>query len=196
MTDKLKNQIKKYLDKTYYIKEGRILTRGNDVHEWGVDVVEFISGVFNSNHVVCSEILLKWLEEKAVPTKDINNLWGARKLKYSLSIDMARDLERLGVSNVQGQMINLVIDELSKEIDTTILKQLKQEIKTLDELTSLIKCIGYGISDVLYNPATFLPEKKFLSVKYHEMLNERQSNNIWQNHFRPTRVDEQTQVTS
>ena len=87
-------------------------------------------------------------------------------------------------------MINLVIDELSKEIDTTILKQLKPQIKTFDELLSLIKCIGYEKSkEPIYQPITFVPVDYFITTKYHIMLNERQSNHIWQNHFRPTRVD-------
>ena len=198
MTDKLKNQIKKYLDKTYYVKEGRILRKCDDVHEWGGYLAEWLGSVFSTKPHECCDVVSEWFRNQdGVTQEDINTYWSAKKLKYQLSLEMTNDLERLGVSNVEGQMINLVIDELSKEIDTTILKQLKPQIKTFDELLSLIKCIGYEKSkEPIYQPITFVPVDYFITTKYHIMLNERQSNHIWQNHFRPTRVDEQTQVTS
>jgi hypothetical protein len=192
MTDKLKNQIIKYLNKTYYVKEGRILRKSDDVHEWGVSLEQWLSEAFSTSKKKesCYSVLSEWYKnQEGAVESDKYNCWSATTLRFKLSFEMANDLERLGISNIQGQMINLVIDELSKEIDTTILKKLKNDIKTTDELISLIKCIGYEQSPVVYNPVTLLPEHQFRSVRYHKMIDERQSNNIWQNHFRPTRVD-------
>lgn len=196
MNYKVKAHILKYLDRYYYTKENRIFKKEDDIQEWGLEVTDWVSKIFSQNIDKCSSLVIEWVESKGVLPSEVYNLWGARALNCTWSLELADDLKRLGVSNVQERINDIVIENLSKEIDTTILKELKEHIKTRDELVSLIKCIGYEISPVIYDPTTFKPLNKFISVKYHEILNERQNNNIWQNNFRPTRTDEQTQVTS
>lgn len=197
MDYKLKNQVIKYLNKFYYTKEALIFNKNSDYHEWGVEVAEYISEAFTCDINECFKLVIEWAEGREdIKPSDINGLWGPKTLKFKMSIEVSNDLVRLGISNVQSQINDLIINGLSKEIDVTILNKLKDDIKTTDELISLIKCIGYDTSSIIYDATTFAPIRKFSSVKYHEMINERQSNHIWQNHFRPTRIDEQTQVTS
>lgn len=202
MVNNREQEIIKYLNKTYIVKEKLFFNKYDNNHEWGLEIVEWLINMFpiNSGYDNGSDfitkVIFKWAEIFGLNESEIKNAWVPRKLNAKWSISMEDELVRLGVTNVEGQMINLLIGELSKEIDTTVLKELRPQIKTVDDLFGLVNCVGYKKSPVLYNPTTFLPEYGFISVKYHEMLNERQSNNIWQNHFRPTRVDEQTQVTS
>lgn len=202
MVNNREQEIIKYLNKTYIVKEKLFFNKYDNNHEWGLEIVEWLINMFpiNSGYDNGSDfitkVIFKWAESFGLNESEIKNAWVPRKLNAKWSLNMEDELVRLGVTNVQLQMINLLIEDLSKEIDTTILKELKPKIKTIDDLFSLVNCVGYKKKPVSYNPTTFLPEYGFISVKYHEMLNERQSNNIWQNHFRPTRVDEQTQVTS
>lgn len=191
-----RHQILKYLDRYFYTKETRIFRKDGDIHEWGLDVAEWVSEIFTCRKDECCNVIIDWAQsQEGIKPSDIHRLWAARVLKFVWSIDMADELAMRGISNVQVQMNDLIINGLSREIDTSILKQLKEHIKDDTDLKSLIRCIGYTTSPIIYNPTTLKPEQRFISVKYHEMIDERQSNNIWQNHFRPTRADEQTQVT-
>lgn len=184
-------EIKRFLDKSYEVKEGKFFVIHKPYHIWGVEIYDFILDAFSFGSDITITAFKEWSYKNGIDVDSWEEAWAARKLKTQWSPELAQDLALYGVRNVEEQLINLLTEEISKEIDNEILRQLKSQIKTSEEFLSLVKCVGYEKSPTIYDQITFRPTNYLVAVKHHEMINERQNNNIWQNYFRPTRVDDQ-----
>jgi len=184
-------QLFKFLDKNYIIENSRFVRKCDSVHEWGKYIASSLCKIFSFDHEVCTTNFWNWSEQRGMTKTEWDLAYNKHELKTQWSVEMAHDLEALhGVSSGELQVITMLANELAKEIDAEILKELKSKTKTMDEFISLVKCFGYEPTPTLYDNRTLKPKKGFVSMKYNDVKNEQQSNHIWQNHFRPTRVDQ------
>lgn len=78
----------------------------------------------------------------------------------------------------------MLADELRIEIDAQILSDLREQLSKPDDLIGVVKCLGYEPTPTTYDPNTFVPRKQFVSTKYHDMINEREKNPLWQEWLR------------
>lgn len=168
-----------FLNKNYYIKEQKFFDKRNNSHEWGFDISNLVSNVFSYSLEKSQEVLTKWAYQNDLSDDAFFLAFGKQKLKVKWSTEMAMDLQAYGITSAEEQLTKLLIDEIVKEIDAQILIDLREEIKTANDLLGVLKCLGYESTEIVYDPQTFSPQKRFVSTKYHEMMDERQNNPFW-----------------
>lgn len=171
-----------YLDKYYRVKDWFFFDRAEQ-QEWGLDIVRTIHKVFNYSEQLIEETLKSWAFSKGFSEEQYVSAKGTRRLRTMYSPEMGNDLAQYGI-DVEQAMINILSQELAKEIDTQILKELRGEIKKTDELLEVVECMGYTTTQLIYDPTTFAPKKGFISMGYNEIKNARKNNTIWQNWVR------------
>jgi hypothetical protein len=104
---------------------------------------------------------------------------GTRKIKAIWSDDKISDLQRYGVMDAEAELIKMLSDEIAKEIDAEILKDLRGQIKKKDEFVELLECVGLEITPMVYNPMNFSPQQGFITTSYERRENARKNNVIW-----------------
>jgi hypothetical protein len=170
--------IRKYINKNYYVQDCKFFYKTKE-HEWGVDIVHLIHQIF---YLPEDEITLVFRDWASIflNEKQINEAWGVRKLNYEWRTELAQDLVIYGIDNDEA-IIRLLAEEISKEINSEVLKKLAEETPNLDEFKEVIKCVGYQVGDaVVYDPNTFIPKRYIHSITYNEMIKARKINNIYQ----------------
>lgn len=182
-------QLFKYLDKNYVIEHSRFIRNYDGIHEWGKKIVASLEPIFSFDYDFCAMNFKFWSEQKGMTNFDWELAYDKRKLGTMWSVDMARDLEAFGISSGEKQVISILANELAREIGVEELKELKTKTKTIDEFISLVKCFGFEPTPTMYDNR-LKPKKGFVSMNYNDMKNEQQSNDIWKNRFRPTRVNQ------
>ena len=177
-------QILNYVKKQYYVKDGVFFNKYH-VHEYGNAIIRELPKIFSVDKEDCLEIFMKWAESHGVEYLD-TDAYGSHKLKTSWSPEMAHDL--IGFNNIDGEaeLIAILSEQISAEIDAQILFDLRGQIKA-NELLDVIKCVGYETGPTVYDPATFSPKNHFISMKKHQIQYERQNNPHWQNWIRARR---------
>lgn len=170
-----KNQILKYLNKYYYVKDGVFLNRYHD-HEYGNDIIRELPKIFSVTREDCIKIFKKWAEDLAVEYLD-TDAYGSHNLKTYWSPEL---------TELTNMVIEQIAEQIAAEIDAQILLDLKGKINT-NELISVIKCLGYEKGPTFYDPMTFSPRNHFTSMKKHEVQYERENNPHWQNWIRARR---------
>jgi DNA integrity scanning protein DisA with diadenylate cyclase activity len=105
---------------------------------------------------------------------------------------MAQDLQNLyGVGDAEAQLTAILSEQVAAEIDSQILREIMQlGVKNSEDFISVVKCVGYEPTETIYDQFTGKPRKGFKSMNYNDIRNERESNHIWQNYIRPTRIDD------
>jgi hypothetical protein len=182
-TEKI-NEIILFLNKNYHVKESKYFNR-LDEHEWGLNIIELLNNVFNHGLELTETTFHDWAINQGVLKYE--DAHGPRKLKASWSPEMANNLGMYGVVDAEAQLIALLSEEISREIDAQILQDLRGQIKTTDEFFNIVKCVGYETSPTIYDPYTFVPKRFFVSAKQDVIENERQNNTHWQNWVRARR---------
>jgi hypothetical protein len=178
-------EIKWYLDKNYYVKERKFFNVLDGSHEWGFQIADLLSSIFSYSLEDSRLELTKWAYENDLDENSFELAFGRKKLKVKWSPEMAHDLQsQYGITSAEEQLTRILADEISKEIDAEILRTMRDEIKTSEDLIGVVKCLGYETSQLIYDPHTFTPQKYFISTTYNEMIDERQNNLIWQNWVR------------
>jgi hypothetical protein len=170
-------QIIEFLDKNYHISEGYFLNR-LDEHEWGFYVVETLINVFSYSKEICENTLKSWSLSLGFSEEEYAAACGARKLRATYTREMANDLAQYGI-DVEQALINILSQELAKEIDTQILRELRGEIKKTDELLEVVECMGYTTTPQITDPVTFRSVKGFVTMGYNEIKHARANNTIW-----------------
>jgi hypothetical protein len=174
------NQIIRYLDKKYFIREKLFLTKYGNEHHWGFEIADDLPKIFSFDSEFCKNVLTQWAYNNDLNRDDLDKAWGCKKLKTQWTPEIAQDLQvHYGITSAEEQLTKMLVDELSREIDAQILSDLRDEIKNPNELLGVMKCLGYETSEAVYDPNTFMPRKYFISTKHHEMMSERQNNPFW-----------------
>lgn len=178
-------QISQYLDKKYVIKENCFITKYGDEHHWGYEIAEELPKIFSFDSEFCKTVLTQWAYDNDLNKKDFDKAWGSRKLKVNWSPEMAQELQlQYGITSAEEQLTKMLAEELSREIDAQILSDLKEQLSKPDDLFGVVKCLGYEPTLTTYDPSTFAPRKHFVPTKYHDMINEREKNTLWQEWLR------------
>jgi hypothetical protein len=179
--DNAKEELFWYLNKNYYLKDSKFFNKFGDTHEWGYDIIKDVVNIFSYEEEICKLCLTEWAYLNDLDEDELETALGPRKLKVTWSPEMAQDLQTLyGVESAEEQLVKILSEEISREIDAQILNDLRDEIKTSDDLLGVVKCLGYEPSEyAIYDPNTFVPKKSFVSTKYDEMVKERTSNPFW-----------------
>lgn len=179
--DNVRKELFWYLNKNYYLKDSKFFNKFDDRHEWGYDIVKDVVKIFSYQEETCKLYLTEWAFLNDLNEDDLEAALGPRKLKVTWSPEMAQDLQaQYGVESAEEQLVKMLSEEISREIDAQILSDLRGEIKTSDDLLGVVKCLGYEPSEhAIYDPNTFVPKKSFVSTTYDEMVKERTSNPFW-----------------
>ena len=188
-------EIINFLDDIYCIKEGLFFTRFDDVNEWGGQISIMLAEIFNYDQEFCRSVLQHWAYDKGMSFAEWEMAWHWRLLKTTWSSEMAQDLASYGVIDAEAHLIALLSEQISAEINSEILKELSKQAKNTEEFISVVKCVGYEPTEPRQNMHTFQVRRGFKSMSYNDIKHERKSNHIWQDYIRPTRADDQTQVT-
>jgi hypothetical protein len=167
-------EIVKYLDKYYYIKDGVFLTK-EDTQEWGMNLLEYLVKIFYHEVDFTHDVVKEWYFSKGYDENAYKLSFGSRKLNAIWSEERITDLQRYGVMDAEAELIKLLSEELAKEIDAQILKDLKGQIKKKEDFFELLECVGVEI----YNPMNFSPQKGFITTSYERRENARKNNIIW-----------------
>ena len=125
-------EIVRYLDKYYHVKEGAFLTK-EDNQEWGFNLLEYLVKIFCHEVDFTHDVIKSWYFSKGYDENAYNLSVGTRKIKAIWSDDKISDLQRYGVIDAEAELIKMLSDEIAKEIDAQILKDLRGQIKKKDE---------------------------------------------------------------
>jgi len=186
MEDFGKQEVIKYLDKNYSVIDGEFITRYDNNTEWGNDIISGLCVIFSVEKEYSDKVFNYWALDKGLDDEQYKKALGPRILKAEFNLEMATDLAQYGL-NVEETLTTILSQELAKEIDMSIINELRNlnKITNTDEMLSVLKCIGFEQDEtVYYDPITFAPKKKFYSIKRKEIENERQNNPIWKDWVR------------
>jgi len=170
-------QLIEYLDKSYQIKEGKFFTNYNDVHEWGQDIVKSLTIMFSFDLLFCEHEFSKWAYAEGITDKQ----WEEAYQPHILKVMWSPSVDYPSVDNAEETLISVLSEKISMEINDKILLDLRSKIKTSNDFLNLVKCIGYEPSITIFDPQTFRPMKRFISMKHNDIINERKNNTLWQN---------------
>lgn len=186
-------QILKYLNKNYVIKDDRFITKYDDVHEWGRSIAYGLGKIFSHDEEFCVMQLKYWSELNGLGEENWTTAYGPRKLKAQWSVEMARDLELLHGFDAEEQLTSILASEIAKEINSEMLRDLRVAgLKTQNELLSVLRCVGYEATPEVVNPHTFKPYRGFVSMNYNDIKNERKTNSLWKDWIRTREQDKKT----
>lgn len=177
-------QIIAYLVKEYYVEDDYYFYKASKTHEWGRAIIKSLETIFSYPYEVC--------ETDKYDLDDIkfSDALGPKNLKINWHPNIAQDIVANGI-NLEMEICNILTQELAKEIDVQILIDRRQEIKTPEEYLSVMKCLGYETSELMYHPDTFTPTKRFIGMDYNSIKNERQINPHWQDWIRTRGQDKE-----
>lgn len=179
-----REQLTQYLDKIYVVKENRFFRKYDEFQEWGRSITYSLATIFSFDHEFCVMNFKYWSEQQGLDKRNWDLAWNQHQLKAQWNLQMVTELEFYGVSDAEQQIITILSNELSREIDTKIINELRKNIKTLDEFIGLVKCVGYEPTKTIYNQHTHKPQKGFVSMNQTDIKNERQINPYWQDWVR------------
>jgi hypothetical protein len=185
-----REEIVKYLDKNYTIIDGEFIVRYYEDTEWGDDIINTLCIVFSISNEYSLETLKYWSYNNGLNEEEFIKALGSRTLRAEINLDISNDLMQNGL-DVEQVLITILSEQLAKEIDTTIIYELRNmgKINNTDELLGVIKCIGYELDEqITYDPTTFTPTKKIRSIKRKQIENERNNNPLWQDWVRARRL--------
>ena len=177
-----REELNKYLDKNYTIIDGEFIIRYYDDTEWGNDIINTLCIVFSISNEYSLETLKYWSYNNGLDEEEFIKVLGPRTLIAEFNLETSNDLMQNGL-DVEQVLITILSEQLAKEIDTTIIDELRNmgKINNTDELLGVIKCVGYELDEqITYDLTTFTPTKKFRSIKRKQIENERNNNPLWQ----------------
>ena len=173
-----------YLNKRYYIKENLFFEKNTDEHVWGESILTKATKIFSYDGVFCLNIIAEWVAKYNLSSEEFRTALYPKTLKVTWNPEVAQGLAAyFGIYSSEEHMKNILIDAIGRELNSEILLANKEKIKTIDDMVSIIKCLGYEPSTTIYDAATYRPRRYFVSTTYNEMINERQNNTLWQDWF-------------
>jgi len=179
---KKEQEITKYLEKYYYVKEGVFLNREH-VQEWGFNLLEYLVKIFCHEVDFTHDVIKKWYFSKGYDENTYKLSFGSRRLNAVWSEERITDLQRYGIMDAEAELIKLLSDEISKEIDAQILKDLRGQITKKEDFFELLECVGLETTQFIYDPMNFQPKRGFITTSYERRENERNNNPLWQDCF-------------
>lgn len=187
-------QISGYLSKNYVVIDKRFFTTYDNKQEWGYEILRNISQIFDVNVDVCSTIFETWSLRNGFDPITFDEDWqeamNPKKLKVKWTPEIAQDLHGHGI-DAESEIISMLSQEIAREIDAQILRDMVSEITTTEDFLSVVRCVGYETTPTMYDPMTFMPQKGFISMNYKDVKEERNNNPIWQNWIRTRKQNQE-----
>lgn len=169
-----------YLNNNYKIGEKRLFNSLNE-EEWGYQVVNLISTMFSLSDEFAEQILLEWIIEFGLNKEDFSEIFKPKKLKVSWNPELVNDLRVLyGIDSVHEILSRQIAEEISREINSEILKTLIDSVKTIDDLDDVSRCVGYKGVEVI-DENNFVPKMNYMSTTRDETLKARKNSRLWKN---------------
>lgn len=184
-------QITKYLDRNYYIKENSFINKFTDHHDWGNAIYKQLLVIFCFKEDFTLMTTQFWAYNNGFDSEEWEKAWGPKQLKTSWSPDMAQDVANQFGFDAEEHLTRMLSDELAREIDAQILRDLRGQFKTGEDLLGVVKCLGYEPMTI-HDPMIFTPRRHFVSTKLNIIEDERKINPYWQDWIRARRQDQET----
>lgn len=187
-------EISRYLSKNYVVVYKQFFTTYDNKHEWGCEILKELPQIFDVNVDVCSTIFQTWALRNGFEPITFDEDWreamNPKKLNVKWTPEIAQDLHAYGI-DTESEIISMLSQEIAREIDAQILRDLGSEIKTSEDFLSVVRCVGYDTTPTIYDPMTFTPYKGFVSMNYNDVREERNNNPIWQNWIRTRKQNQE-----
>ena len=175
----------KHLSKAYYIKNNTFFEKPAK-KKYGSNIVVSLSRIFYLDTEFCRVTFKFWAHSIGFP--DDEGIWNISytptRLETTWSPEMAQDLHVFQGIDTEAELISMLSEEISKEIDAEILNTLVTSASTTQDFLGIMRCEGYKLTPMLYDPTSFTPKQYFVSMNYEEIKNERQTSIYWQNWLR------------
>ena len=182
-------EILKYLDKNYVVVENAYISKSDGQHEWGNHIMWSLGQIFCHGKELTTSTFKYWAFNNGIKEDDWESTLNPRVLRAEWTPEMADDLRQYGVMDAEEQLMNILSQELAREIDAHILMDLRGQISSSEDYLTIVKCVGYEPGQPIYDPMTFTPKRKFRAITYNEVENERKNNPYWQDWVRTRRQD-------
>lgn len=184
--------ITNYLEDNYVILNNTFINKVTNKSEWGHTIIESLIPILSIDEKFITKVVKWWVLSKGMSDDKWDNSFISVILNTKFDSLKQIELEQIIGINAEKQMITLLSEQIAKEIDSEILRQLKKKVTGVVEFENLMKCLGYVLTPTMYNPNTFKPFKKFLSITEYDKIYEQQNNPYWKDWFRARRQDEKT----
>jgi hypothetical protein len=134
--------IKNYISKHFHARDEHVYVNGTQDVIYAPSIIGEIVSVYGFNSDVIELYLKKWAK---------------RRLKATWTPEMAQDLRAYQSIDVEAELIALLSEEISKEINFNIVRSEAEFNREMD------RC-GLEFGPMVYGPETFTP-KKFIQTK-------------------------------
>lgn len=176
-----------YLDKNYKLDGCRFFSRDN-ANEYGQKIIFQLENVFDLDIDFCEDLLKLWAFKNGMPKDETAWIvsYIGEKLRINVSDEILSTQHGFFTNYVESDFINITSKSIVEEIGSSTLLRIVQhnKIKDVHDFLSVVKCIGYELGPLVYNPANFQPFRNFFSMNYRDILHERENNIYWQNWIR------------
>lgn len=143
----------KYIDKHFTVNDGKVY-QGEKVR-WGHSIIYDLEEILGFEETFIHDVLKDWCEPKGVDWEDFNR---PRKLKARWSPELAQDLQAHYVVDAEAELVAMLSEEISKEIDSEVLNGVTNSEELLDRMEGE----GYTLTPTIYDPTNFTPFKYFI----------------------------------
>lgn len=181
-----------YLEDNYVIQDNTFVNKHTNSSEWGYIIIEHLEPILSLKEEYIKHIVKCWAHSKGMFEDRWDNSFMATVLKTIHYPSKQVELERLIGMSAEKQMVTLLSEEIRKEIDSEILRQLKKEVATFGEFENLMKCLGYVFMETVYDVRTFQAKRKIISTTEYDKINEQQNNPYWKDWFRARGPNQKT----
>lgn len=181
-----------YLEDNYVILNNTFVNKHTNQSEWGYNVVHNLEVILSLDYKYITELIKSWVHSKGMFEGKWDNAYMSTVLKTIYYPENQIDLERIIGINAEKQMIVMLSQTIASEINSKILRELKKKVTGFVEFENLLKCLGYKISETVYNPLTFQPMRHFISTTEYDKIYEQQNNPYWKDWFRARGQNEKT----
>ena len=118
------NQIYKYLDKNYYVKDKFFFSYYDDVKEFGYYINNSLPKIFGFSDEFCEVIFRKWISEKDFTEDELKEAWGypridevvvnveERKIRAKWTPELAKDVASFYHIDAEAELRALLLSEL------------------------------------------------------------------------------------
>lgn len=181
-----------YLEDNYVFVYNTFINKHTNKSEWGYAIIEDLQPILSLSESFIKRILKCWVVSKGM----FEGKWDKAYMPVVLETihypNKEIELERLIGMNAQKHMVALLSEEIRKEIDSQILKELKKKVATFGEFENLMKCLGYVFTEIVYDAHSFQPLRRIKSTTEYDKINEQQNNPYWKDWFRARGPNQKT----
>lgn len=178
-----------FFDKRIIVKDNMFYTKMHNGHVYGSSIIDETTKIFGFEYDEVFKSFESWSYERGLIKNDITfkKAYNPIRLNFRFSIELMQDISAINNSeaDAEKEIIRVLINELSEEIDTSILSDiLNMDNFEISDFFKILKCLGFELGPTLYCENTFVPKRSFISTTYNDMINERQINTYWKNWIR------------